>query len=202
MLPNIERLHIADMHAPVITLGPGRRFVVWVQGCCFDCPGCTSPQWRTADGGVFTEVDELSQIICQTPDIQGLTISGGEPMLQAGTLAHLVQMVRRNRSLSVICYTGFDLKALENDKEPGRMKLISLCDVLIDGPYIAALNDNRGLRGSSNQQVHFISDCYAGMKDTFVSGPRRMQLEFSGDDLLAAGVPPQGFARDLNLMTH
>ncbi|MEI7590458.1 MAG: 4Fe-4S single cluster domain-containing protein [Deltaproteobacteria bacterium] len=144
MLPDMKKLHIADIHAPVITLGPGRRFVVWVQGCCFDCSGCTSPQWRTSDGGVFTEVEELSQVICKTPNIQGLTISGGEPMLQAGTLAHLVQIVRRRRPLSVICYTGFDLKALENDKEPARMKLISLCDVLIDGPYIAALNDNRG----------------------------------------------------------
>lgn len=202
MHSDLARLHIAALDAPVITLGPGQRFVIWVQGCCFDCPECTSPQWRTADGGVIMGVEDLSQVIRQTPDIQGLTISGGEPMLQAGALAHLVQLVRCRRPLSLICYTGFDLKTLENGKETSRMTLVSLCDVLIDGPYIAALNDNRGLRGSINQQVHFISDCYAGMKDAFVSGPRRMQLAFSGEDLLAAGVPPQGFARDLNLVAH
>ena len=198
----VQRLHVAALHAPVVTLGPGRRFVIWVQGCCFDCPGCTSPQWRKADGGMTMGVEELSQAICQTPGIQGLTISGGEPMLQAEALVHMIRLIRRNRPLSVICYTGFELKALENGNEQERMKLVLLCDVLIDGTYIAALNDNQGLRGSTNQQVHFISDCYAGTKDIFISGHRRMQLAFSDEELLAAGVPPKGFYGDLDRMTQ
>lgn len=193
-----HHLRIAAVHAPVMTLGPGSRLVIWVQGCCFDCPGCTSPDWRDPDQGTRIGITQLERLIGTTPDIEGMTLSGGEPMLQAPALARLIGNIRRNRDMGIICYTGFRRVDIESGDDPDWLRLISLCDVLIDGPYVAGLDDNRGLRGSSNQQVHFLSPRYHHLKEQFLSGTRKIQLVFDGNDMLAAGIPPHGLMQDIH----
>ena len=58
-------------------LGPYRRFVIWVHGCCFDCDGCLAENTKN---GAYTEknISELAQEILRS-DTEGITISGGEP---------------------------------------------------------------------------------------------------------------------------
>lgn len=99
-----------------------------------------------------------AEIVFSRPD--GITISGGEPFLQA---AELADMLRKVADLSgekpgVIIYTGYTLEELET--LPGAQELLALTDILIDGPYIRELDDGKSLRGSSNQRVHFLSDRY------------------------------------------
>jgi len=51
---------------------------------------CVSPAWRAIKPAKLFTIPELSEAILQTSDIEGITLSGGEPMLQAGKLHQLV----------------------------------------------------------------------------------------------------------------
>ena len=74
--------------------GPGRRAVLWVQGCTLACPGCFNP--RTHDrSGDQVGVDELFSRIDQLGDrIEGVTVSGGEP-LQGCACNYFSNILRR-----------------------------------------------------------------------------------------------------------
>ena len=63
-------------------LGPGNRAAIWFQGCMRSCKGCMSPDSRPLNGGTEWIVDKLVGDICAIENIEGITISGGEPFLQ------------------------------------------------------------------------------------------------------------------------
>lgn len=198
-----ELLRVADLHRDCRVLGPGSRFAVWVQGCPLSCPGCISPQWIPFDGGTAMEVDVLAEEIADTA-VDGLTISGGEPFAQAPALVRLVTAVRERRDLSVLCYSGHRLSWLRERGDAGQRELLSLLDVLIDGPYSARLHADLRWRGSSNQQVHRLSSRdLPGFDGPDVSAG--LQLEVTADgDVQWLGVPPvpgfrQEFERRLGL---
>jgi len=65
-------------------------------------------------------------------------------------------------------------------------------DVLIDGPYVAALNDGRGLRGSSNQRIHFLTDRLRSCNYDFSDRPRQAEVRLRVNETVLVGVPPLG----------
>lgn len=136
------------------TLGPFVRFGLWVQGCPEHCPGCVSPEARDPAGGHTVPVEKLAQAILDIPDIEGLTVSGGEPFAQETALCQLLKAVRARRDLGVILYTGRSFAQVEE------RPLTALCDAVIDGGYVRELDDGRSLRGSSNQRLIHVTDRY------------------------------------------
>ncbi len=83
--------------------GPGNRFVVFLQGCNFDCIACHNPQTiPLAEGEHFrTNVgDLLMKIRRAEPFISGLTVSGGEATLQTDFVHALFTAVKQDRRLS------------------------------------------------------------------------------------------------------
>ncbi len=172
-------------------LGPGLRYVIWVQGCPFRCPHCETPEGRNFAPNILINVNELAQDIINRPKIEGITISGGEPMEQAELLANLLELVLAKRpELNVISYTGYQIEQLTKDDA---LRFISYLDVLIDGQYIHEKNDNLGLRGSSNQRVHFLTDrlaCYAKM---FTEDPRKIEIRFKGANVTVIGLTNSEF---------
>jgi len=94
--------------------GPGWRAVLWTQGCSLGCPGCCNPGTHPADEGECASVDSLAaRIEAIASGIEGITLSGGEPLEQAGPIASLLDRVRSRTSLSVILFTGFEWAELE-----------------------------------------------------------------------------------------
>ena len=167
-------------------LGPGLRYVVWVQGCPFRCPYCETPEGRSFSPNILIDVNELTQDIISRPEIEGITISGGEPMEQAGLLADLLnQVLARRPDLNVISYTGYQIEQLKTDDA---LRFISYLDVLIDGPYIHEKNDNLGLRGSSNQRVHFLTDRLSGHARMFTEERRKIEIRFKGPYVSVIGL--------------
>ena len=117
-------------------LGPGNRYALWVQGCPFRCDGCLAPNSLSKeDGEQISIVDLANDILNQLPDIEGVTISGGEPFMQAGPLSRLVDMIRHFDNLGVIVYSGFTqeqlLKGISNNKVDWA-KFYNQIDLLID----------------------------------------------------------------------
>lgn len=133
--------------------GPGLRLVIFFQGCPFACKGCHNESTWDLKGGKEESIEEIAKLWENNKLIDGVTFSGGEPFVQPENLLKLVKKVKE-RNLHVLIYTGFlyeDLKAL-NDKVVN--EILSLADILIDGPYIESKKDPTLLyRGSSNQRI-------------------------------------------------
>ncbi|HOO56456.1 MAG TPA: 4Fe-4S single cluster domain-containing protein, partial [bacterium] len=133
---------------------------IWVQGCPKSCPGCISPDARPVNGGESVSVSELAEWILGTGGIEGVTISGGEPMLQSEALFDLITEVRQACNLGVVCYTGFTIEELIQEGTSEQKLLLKEIDMLIDGPYIQEKHENLLWRGSSNQRLIPLSGRY------------------------------------------
>ena len=173
-------------------LGPYTRFAVWVQGCPRSCSGCMTPAAQSEEGGSLIAIDNLSQQITATPNIEGLTVSGGEPFSQAEALRSLLENIKSRRDLGVIVYTGYyltELRQLAADKNE-IAELLNMIDLLIDGPYIKTLNDGLSLRGSANQGLHLLTERYANVLEKHYCQPRRaVELHLQDREMLLAGIP-------------
>jgi anaerobic ribonucleoside-triphosphate reductase activating protein len=183
-------LNVAETCGSTRALGPGRRAVVWVQGCPFRCRGCLAPDWIPDRPARLVDVADLAGELLADPEVEGFTFSGGEPMAQPGALAALIRTARRRRPLSLVCFTGHRIEELRG--RPGPEELLREVDVLIDGRYVDARNDDRGLRGSANQRVHHLTGRLRGFP--FDDGPRTAEIRLRGDEALMVGVPPKAVA--------
>lgn len=186
-------LNVAATRVGTEALGPGVRSALWVQGCPFSCAGCMAPDWIPFRPARQAEPGELARELLADPRVTGLTFSGGEPMAQAAGLAEVARRAREIRDVSVICFTGHRLERLRTRPPgPGVTALLAAVDVLIDGVYVAALDDGRGLRGSSNQRVHHLTGRLAGSGYDFAHRARSAEIAVNGPEALLIGVPPRG----------
>lgn len=153
------QLRIAQTWSCTEKLGPGKRSVIWLQGCQLRCRGCVASETWSVDGGESLPVDGLAESIASMDGIDGVTFSGGEPFLQAEDLCDLIDLVsERKPELTFMSYSGYRLEWLRARGQDGFDSLLKRLDILIDGPYVERLNDGRLWRGSSNQRIHLLTD--------------------------------------------
>lgn len=147
------KVRIAGISAESVTDGPGVRLVVFFQGCPHACTGCHNPETWAVNGGKAYETADLMERLPLTPILSGLTFSGGDPFVQAPAAAQIAGLVKA-RSLNLWVYTGYVWEDLLSKKDkPGVMDLISLADVIVDGPFQEVKRDlSLVYRGSSNQR--------------------------------------------------
>lgn len=152
----IKKCDIAD--------GPGVRVTLFVSGCTNHCKGCFQPQtWDFDFGKPFTE--ETEQIIfdeLDKPFICGLTLLGGdpfEPQNQRALVPFLHRVKERYPNKTIWAYSGFTLDGhlLVEGSHPRcevTDEMLSMLDVLVDGPFVEEQKDIRLLfRGSANQRL-------------------------------------------------
>jgi len=168
-------------------LGPGKRYVIWVQGCPFNCKGCTTPEGIPFIKNNLIKTEQIASRIIANKKITGITISGGEPFMQASKLVNILKAVKKQRSeLDVIIFSGFKLRELDWAEA---YDLLNLTDVLIDGKYVETLNDNKGLRGSSNQRIHFLTSKLEKQKDYFEHRARNVEVHIYDKHQTIIGIP-------------
>jgi anaerobic ribonucleoside-triphosphate reductase activating protein len=147
-------LNIAKIAKSTTNLGPGNRSVVWVMGCPHHCTGCIAPEWLPFEINRLISPTNLAQELLSSATVTGITFSGGEPMAQAAGLAAVVRLIKAQRDVDIICFSGYRHEQLMNNPpNEGVYDLLGQIDVLIDGLYIRSMNDGKGLRGSSNQRI-------------------------------------------------
>jgi anaerobic ribonucleoside-triphosphate reductase activating protein len=186
----MHQLNIAAIASRTRALGPGMRAAVWVQGCPLHCRGCLAPQWIPSIPAMALRPEEiLAQLDLHL--INGLTFSGGEPMEQAAGLAALARLARQQKDLDLICFTGYRYEQLVDDPpNEGVAALLAEVDVLIDGPFVQALADARGLRGSSNQRIlHLTSRLRASNLE---AQQRSLEVTITNGELAFIGIPTPG----------
>ncbi len=188
--PSPVNLQVAETCVGTRALGPGLRSVAWVQGCPFHCQGCIAPEWIPMRLAREVGPADLAVELLAHTGVTGFTFSGGEPMAQAAGLAEVIRIARRQRDLTLICFTGYRLTELrDRPPGPGVAELLAQTDVLIDGRYVAARNDGLGMRGSSNQHVHMLTGRLAHAAAELGGGPRRTEIRLRGRSALLVGVP-------------
>jgi len=166
--------------------GPGRRFAIWFQGCPLRCPGCCNPEMLPFDDSISLPVDEVVNQIRSTKDIEGISLLGGEPFAHVPA-AIAIARATRQLELSVMIYSGFTLVELQ--ARTVTAELLSLTDILVDGPYIREQPERqRRWVGSTNQVIHFLSNRYRA-DDPIWRKPNTMEIRLQNGELTVNGFP-------------
>ena len=183
--------------------GPGLRAGLWVQGCPRHCKGCAATATWDFEAGYEESIDNLTNKILSIPELDGITIAGGEPFCQAAALAELLGKLKERRpDFSSICFSGWRLAELKELNLKGINDLLAKTDLLIDGPYIESLASTaRPLVGSSNQEFHFLTSRLERWKDTWENTINKLEIRVMPDGRIAANgmIPGEILERLLTL---
>lgn len=172
---------------PVTTLGPGKRIGIWTQGCGRQCKGCMSRHSWEYDPQAERSVEWIIDVVryySEKYEVDGITISGGEPFDQAD-LTHLLSALAHYGHGDVLLYTGYYIDELKAYTEA-----LENVSVLIDGPYVDELNDNMPLRGSSNQNVYVLKQEYAERYMEYLQKPRCFDVDVENGIMTVIGLLP------------
>ena len=186
---NTDELLLRFWHFPVVTLGPGRRLGLWLQGCSIHCPGCIAPENQLFDRSFTVSVDtlmeELTPALAERP---GVMISGGEPLDQKEALLDLLGRFNALGIRDILLYSGYP-------KEKIRVLCPELPEriaALIDGPYVEGLATPAPWKGSENQTLTLFREEYRDIYEVWSEDrERRMQLVRKGTERYLIGIPRQ-----------
>lgn len=179
---------IWNTYYPVKTLGPGKRFGIWTSGCKRRCKGCMSEDSRSFDVSrnrtINSIIGEIKNII-KKDNIDGVTISGGEPFEQSD-LEELIDNIKKMGIDDILVYTGNLIENLSDYSS-----IISKISVLIDGEYKEELNDNMPLRGSANQRIFILNDDVKAKYLEYLKNPRSFDLYVNNSKVMIIGILPK-----------
>ena len=198
LLWSLMKLSIAGTVTHTSSEGPGERFALWVQGCSIRCISCCNPQ-MFVEKEPTTDIDELAQTVVaareENPALEGITILGGEPFEQSKALALLCKKIRKawpyHPKPSIMVFTGYQLEHL--NRSDVHAEFLNEIDLLVDGPFDKnqpeILGFNRRWIGSSNQNIHFLSDRYLALKDNWPIGRNTVELKIKNGIVSINGFP-------------
>jgi anaerobic ribonucleoside-triphosphate reductase activating protein len=211
--PNDMKIAINKAHFPVTVLGPGRRIGIWLQGCSIGCKGCVSQDTWAKDPGRLMDLAALLAWCRKVAggQIDGVTLSGGEPFDQPQALAALLTGLHNWRKrdkldFDILCYSGYPLAKLERLHAP----LLARLDALIPEPFQQQQPVTHVWRGSGNQPLVLLSargrvryaefvdaapfdgagGCAGGSGGGSIG--KRMQMMVDGQKVWYVGIPERG----------
>ncbi len=165
--------------------GPGKRFTLWTQGCFKKCKNCFNPEtWSYKENKILSPY-QIFELINNFEDLDGVTITGGDPLEQEDDLLALLFLLSgKNFKKGIIVFTGYQKEQLE--QHPIRKKCLEYIDVLIDGVYVDELKSESDLRGSKNQQFYFFSE---KIKEEELLFDHEIEISRSDSDIILTGFP-------------
>lgn len=141
----------SELQSDSVVDGEGIRSVIWTQGCPHHCKGCHNPITHSFTGGFFKETDEIIAEIKNLESQDGITFSGGDPMMQPKECA-IIAKACKEMGYNIWCYTGFLFEELLDD--PDKVEFLQYIDVLVDGKFVLEQKSYAAkFRGSTNQRL-------------------------------------------------
>ena len=179
-------------HFPIMTLGPGKRLGIWLQGCSIHCKGCIAPENQPFDENFSVEIDSLiDEMKPALKEASGITISGGEPLDQKESLLYLLERLNNLGTRDILLYSGYTKNEIIS-KCPQIMNLIA---ALIDGAFIMGALTNSIWKGSENQTLNFFRSEFYTKYENWINASeetgRKLQLVKKGIDYYLIGIPEQ-----------
>lgn len=153
-------MNVLTLTSPDIENGLGCRVTIWVAGCNRHCPGCHNPHtWDYNQGESLLSEKVLDKIFSEVDFdyIQGITISGGDPLDQKDSslndlLTFIKMFKEKYPKKDIWIYSGGIYEELI--KNTIIKDILSYCDILVDGPFIQDLKQlDLPFRGSTNQRI-------------------------------------------------
>lgn len=176
--------------------GPGKRAVIWFQGCSLNCIGCHNPDTHRFDTSKFVLNEDIHSWILNLEDVEGITFSGGEPMQHVIDLIDLIRHIKDVRpDLTIGMFTGYTQRELETGNWSTMhplgflghgtsgiwMRIAETLDFAVMGRFnLSRMTTTKPLCGSTNQDVVLFSDRYTA-KDF---KPQSVQVTISGEGLV------------------
>ena len=128
--------------------GPGKRLLLFTQGCSLHCKGCVNQHLWEFDAGKNITAQEILELCA---DIEGITLHGGEPLDQSDGVLEIIRLLKA-AGKTVILFTGYQYKELSL---PSQRMAWRAADLVISGRYV---EEKRSIylqfRGSTNQRVY------------------------------------------------
>jgi anaerobic ribonucleoside-triphosphate reductase activating protein len=188
--------------------GPGNRAVIWVAGCTLDCQGCWNPDTHAFDARKETSVEKIQEWLLSLKDIDGVTLSGGEPMQHAADLYILMHWIKNNTNLTIGMFTGYSQKELNEgrwkwhsratgDFRQGSKEIWEAIKGMLDFAIMGRYNQlvscsDKPLCGSRNQEVVFFTDKYSEKDLT----QQEIEIQISTEGLVQLTGFPVGISMD------
>lgn len=190
-------MYIARLLYPVKVLGPGDRIGIWMDGCEHRCRGCSNPELWEFCSQYKTDMDAVSKMvdsIRENYEVEGFTLTGGDPFYQPDALETLLQYLYPINK-DILVYTGYSYDHIRK-KYPHLLKYIA---VLIDGKYVEDENKGSMLKGSDNQTIYFINERYRKKYETYMSCTHsRIQNFTTADGVISVGIHLPGYGEALD----
>ena len=150
-------MKIAGFYDESISNGLGWRAVLFVSGCPHHCPGCHHKEAQDFNYGEEFNEEEILKRIKENSILNGITISGGEPLCKEnipGVLKFIKDVKEIRPEFNVWCYSGYTLDQLIDRNDEETNKCLNEIDVLVDGRFVEEKKDpTLKFRGSSNQRI-------------------------------------------------
>lgn len=145
-------IRLAGIVDESFTDGVGIRYTIFTQGCDHKCHNCQNPETWDFAGGKNYDIDKIIEDIKENPLLDGITLSGGDPMYQTSEVLELAKKIKADTDLNIWLYTGFYYDECVQDKN--KLEVLKYIDILVDGVYDEHFKTmNLKFRGSSNQRV-------------------------------------------------
>lgn len=138
--------------------GPGVRFVVFMQGCPMRCLYCHNPDTWAHDAGVQMDAAEvLEKMTRNLPfyETGGITVTGGEPLLQLDFVTELFSLAK-----GAGIHTCLDTSGITFDKSHTEKfdRLMDVCDLIMLDIKHMDEGEHIHLTGASNSHVFDFMD--------------------------------------------
>jgi len=142
-------MRIAGIEDTSLVNGEGVRMTIFTSGCIHNCEGCHNPEMQEYFFGEEIENETILQRIKDKLKwIDGLTLSGGDPLFQLSATKELLQAIRNDdelKDINIWLYTGYLFEDIPKS-------ILKNVDVIIDGKYDKSLPEGK-YRGSINQKI-------------------------------------------------
>jgi anaerobic ribonucleoside-triphosphate reductase activating protein len=174
--------------------GPGKRFVLWTQGCSKACKNCYNPETWKFEGEEMSP-EKILELI-ENFEVDGITLTGGDPLEQSDILELLRLLYNLNLPRGIILFTGYKIDEINNSSMRDCLNYI---DVLIDGRYEDNLRISSGLKGSSNQNIFYFS---SKIKEDELLFDQEVEININNKEIYLTGFPvnDRKFLKDLGVI--
>ena len=165
-------IRVAGIENDSIVDGPGFRLTIFMQGCIHKCKECHNPETWDFKRGKFLPIAEIIRRIKRNPLLQGITLSGGDPFIQADNTYKIIKAIKQyntetNNELDICVYTGYTLEELQDIisycnneyllhyKATKYKNILDNIDYLVDGRFdVTQRTVEAKFRGSKNQKMY------------------------------------------------
>lgn len=136
--------------------GPGIRYVLFMQGCPMRCLYCHNPDTWNMSGGIAVSPEEIIEEYWKNRHFYrdgGITVTGGEPLLQVDFLIELFKLAKSKGIHTCIDTSGITYTEKDTEYHQKLDDLMEFCDlVMLDIKHIDS-EIHKTLTGHSNDRI-------------------------------------------------